>query len=169
MCSELTPRAHIPDTRIPQLMQPCFQQLSLFWDYTLPLPLQSFHNLTGPDDVCGLPLSKIVWFHPSSFHRSVPRNKARRPERRPPTSVPHLFARLAPAQLPDHEGDGFWGNFRFTQIAARTRAKELGAKILVQDFGTFLKGLPSWINSLFALRRAILHMNFAHGALVFAL
>ena len=25
MCSELTPRAHIPDTRIPQLMQPCFQ------------------------------------------------------------------------------------------------------------------------------------------------
>ena len=23
MCSELTPRAHIPDTRIPQLMQPC--------------------------------------------------------------------------------------------------------------------------------------------------
>ena len=22
MCSELTPRAHIPDTRIPQLMQP---------------------------------------------------------------------------------------------------------------------------------------------------
>ena len=24
MCSELTPRAPIPDTRIPQLMQPCF-------------------------------------------------------------------------------------------------------------------------------------------------
>ena len=23
MCSELTPRAPIPDTRIPQLMQPC--------------------------------------------------------------------------------------------------------------------------------------------------
>ena len=23
MCSELAPRAHIPDTRIPQLMQPC--------------------------------------------------------------------------------------------------------------------------------------------------
>ena len=23
MCSELTPRARIPDTRIPQLMQPC--------------------------------------------------------------------------------------------------------------------------------------------------
>ena len=25
MCSEHTPRARIPDTRIPQLMQPCFQ------------------------------------------------------------------------------------------------------------------------------------------------
>ena len=25
MCSELTPRARILDTRIPQLMQPCFQ------------------------------------------------------------------------------------------------------------------------------------------------
>ena len=28
MCSELTPRARIPDTRIPQLMQPCTQ---IFW------------------------------------------------------------------------------------------------------------------------------------------
>ena len=27
MCSELTPRARIPDTRIPQLMQPCLQML----------------------------------------------------------------------------------------------------------------------------------------------
>ena len=27
MCSELTPRARIPDTRIPQLMQPCAQVL----------------------------------------------------------------------------------------------------------------------------------------------
>ena len=26
MCSELTPRARIPDTRIPQLMQPCSVQ-----------------------------------------------------------------------------------------------------------------------------------------------
>ena len=26
MCSELTPRARIPDTRIPQLMQPCLQE-----------------------------------------------------------------------------------------------------------------------------------------------
>ena len=26
MCSELTPHARIPDTRIPQLMQPCIQQ-----------------------------------------------------------------------------------------------------------------------------------------------
>ena len=25
MCSELTPRARIPDTRIPQLMQPCMR------------------------------------------------------------------------------------------------------------------------------------------------
>ena len=25
MCSELTPRARIPDTRIPQLMQPCWR------------------------------------------------------------------------------------------------------------------------------------------------
>ena len=32
MCSELTPRARIPDTRIPQLMQPCpqKQELSLY-------------------------------------------------------------------------------------------------------------------------------------------
>ena len=29
MCSELTPRAHIPDTRIPQLMQPCLVYASL--------------------------------------------------------------------------------------------------------------------------------------------
>ena len=27
MCSELTPRAHIPDTRIPQLMQPCISYI----------------------------------------------------------------------------------------------------------------------------------------------
>ena len=26
MCSELTPCAHIPDTRIPQLMQPCHME-----------------------------------------------------------------------------------------------------------------------------------------------
>ena len=25
MCSELTPRAHVPDNRIPQLMQPCLE------------------------------------------------------------------------------------------------------------------------------------------------
>ena len=30
MCSELTPRAHIPDTRIPQLMQPCLRSLLVF-------------------------------------------------------------------------------------------------------------------------------------------
>ena len=28
MCSELTPRARIPDTRIPQLMQPCVLHVS---------------------------------------------------------------------------------------------------------------------------------------------
>ena len=28
MCSELTPRAHIPDTGIPQLMQPCTGAMS---------------------------------------------------------------------------------------------------------------------------------------------
>ena len=27
MCSELTPRARIPDTRIPQLMQPCWARI----------------------------------------------------------------------------------------------------------------------------------------------
>ena len=31
MCSELTPRARIPDTRIPQLMQPCQGIRSLLW------------------------------------------------------------------------------------------------------------------------------------------
>ena len=30
MCSELTPRARIPDTRIPQLMQPCTVMIQLF-------------------------------------------------------------------------------------------------------------------------------------------
>ena len=38
MCSELTPRAHIPDTRIPQLMQPCY------WPCTIihqPVPLHT--------------------------------------------------------------------------------------------------------------------------------
>ena len=29
MCSELTPRARIPDTRIPQLMQPCLHMQSM--------------------------------------------------------------------------------------------------------------------------------------------
>ena len=29
MCSELTPRARIPDTRIPQLMQPCDREIVL--------------------------------------------------------------------------------------------------------------------------------------------
>ena len=28
MCSELAPRAHIPDTRIPQLMQPCSESFN---------------------------------------------------------------------------------------------------------------------------------------------
>ena len=31
MCSELTPRARIPDTRIPQLMQPCLLNTMFFW------------------------------------------------------------------------------------------------------------------------------------------
>ena len=35
MCSELTPRAHIPDTRIPQLMQPC-PLLTLFLPLSIP-------------------------------------------------------------------------------------------------------------------------------------
>ena len=29
MCSELTPRAPVPDNRIPQLMQPCLEQFVL--------------------------------------------------------------------------------------------------------------------------------------------
>ena len=33
MCSELTPRAHVPDNRIPQLMQPCNQKLHMFKHY----------------------------------------------------------------------------------------------------------------------------------------
>ena len=30
MCSELTPRAHVPDNRIPQLMQPCTRLTKIF-------------------------------------------------------------------------------------------------------------------------------------------
>ena len=30
MCSELTPRAHVPDNRIPQLMQPCDSFFKIF-------------------------------------------------------------------------------------------------------------------------------------------
>ena len=33
MCSELTPRARIPDTRIPQLMQPCSTVFGRLWLY----------------------------------------------------------------------------------------------------------------------------------------
>ena len=36
MCSELTPRAHIPDTRIPQLMQPCLHILP----FSLSVPMK---------------------------------------------------------------------------------------------------------------------------------
>ena len=48
--------------------------------------------------------------------------------------------------------DGFLGNFRFTQIAARPRAKKPGAKNLVQNFSTFLKLVPSWIHWAFWTR-----------------
>ena len=51
MCSELTPRAPIPDTRIPQLMQPCclvYQKITLFHCskilYTTIMPIQ----INGP-------------------------------------------------------------------------------------------------------------------------
>ena len=37
MCSELTPRAPIPDTRIPQLMQPCLVE---YWQFVV---MQCFH------------------------------------------------------------------------------------------------------------------------------
>ena len=41
MCSELTPRAPVPDNRIPQLMQPCFQtdQNSSI------IPVRNYHNV----------------------------------------------------------------------------------------------------------------------------
>ena len=51
MCSELTPRAHIPDTRIPQLMQPwrpegliLFMQLVILVSSALQWRLSTFSN-----------------------------------------------------------------------------------------------------------------------------
>ena len=41
MSSELTPRASIPDTRIPQLMQPCLRT-----SYTIPF-FMDFHVFRG--------------------------------------------------------------------------------------------------------------------------
>ena len=36
MCSELTPRAHVPDNRIPQLMQPCsLQRKTNLWKWEI--------------------------------------------------------------------------------------------------------------------------------------
>ena len=45
MCSELTPHAHIPDTRIPQLMQPCPSENSLPF-------LISYHHWLGGTGNC---------------------------------------------------------------------------------------------------------------------
>ena len=44
MCSELTPRAHVPDNRIPQLMQPCHLEVLNFF-----LPDTSYESEVSND------------------------------------------------------------------------------------------------------------------------
>ena len=44
MCSELTPRAPIPDTRIPQLMQPCKCVYNFYGLYLLGFLFQGSKN-----------------------------------------------------------------------------------------------------------------------------
>ena len=59
MCSELTPRARIPDTRIPQLMQPWMLLpheknvwTCVFWEQGHPLKPYNF-NIAEPDKALG--------------------------------------------------------------------------------------------------------------------
>ena len=50
MCSELTPRAPIPDTRIPQLMQPCaYPNHSLESDEILKILSNLFRSLSSSE------------------------------------------------------------------------------------------------------------------------
>ena len=70
MCSELTPRAHIPDNRIPQLMQPCLLNnrirsfiLSSSWSQRKPSNKITRHGNAKP--ICGENLILQSPFHHS--------------------------------------------------------------------------------------------------------
>ena len=68
MCSELTPRARIPDTRIPQLMQPCLER-SRFWDkhfkkvlsFCLPDKINNLIHQTLSPFSCPKAQKYIIW------------------------------------------------------------------------------------------------------------
>ena len=55
MCSELAPRAHIPDTRIPQLMQPCLDAFQLNLVTVEPLS-QVLKSSIKEEGSCGKPV-----------------------------------------------------------------------------------------------------------------
>ena len=64
MCSELTPRARIPDTRIPQLMQPCLGTMRLNYilqDRFMDTPLHIWVHI----------LALQIWSHGVSLKRFV--------------------------------------------------------------------------------------------------
>ena len=64
MCSELTPRAPIPDTRIPQLMQPCHSpSKTVILQLTLRTPHEWNCNKLGAPRQCNI---VINWGDPSS-------------------------------------------------------------------------------------------------------
>ena len=80
MCSELTPRACIPDTRIPQLMQPCPKyifypkyKLHTLWDFVAGCAEKIFvskfqdkSNFLRPLDIYCIPTRHISTHHTSS-------------------------------------------------------------------------------------------------------
>ena len=63
MCSELTPRAPIPDTRIPQLMQPC-RWVIPDRKHQLILPCVGGYHTVVPDCRQGGRKNQVDWFLP---------------------------------------------------------------------------------------------------------
>ena len=63
MCSELTPRAPIPDTRIPQLMQPC-RWVIPDRKHQLILPCAGGYHTVVPDCRQGGRKNQVDWFLP---------------------------------------------------------------------------------------------------------
>ena len=91
MCSELAPRAHIPDTRIPQLMQPCHP----------PGPADVITGFSGARMwLLVLLLQALVWcdytFNTSTDHMSV-------------ASRYTISGQIDPATLPDDYKRGWNG------------------------------------------------------------